>query len=338
MSAPRHMSPCRLAEHLCNAARARRADQVGNSRAYASGFPADTLLRITAHAPAANACIWYGSADMPLTTSTTRQCRGRDAVALIPAAGSGTRIAPIPGSKEVFPIGFSNVEADKPEVKVVSQYLFDLMVAGGVGQGIIVVRDGKWDIPAYFGEGGPAGMKLSYVVVGKTLGPPDTLDRAYAFVRHNVVAFGFPDVMLGPPDVFDQLLTRMDVGDAEVVLGLYDVADPEQSDIVELDEKNRVLDIYLKDATSILPHCWGCAVWGPRFTEFMHGAVREHRNATAGSFGTIDAGGDLPMGLIFKQAVEARLKVVGVPFEGQRWIDVGSPRSLLRMAGRLRSQ
>ena len=275
---------------------------------------------------------------MPQNRSITRQCAGRDVVALIPAAGSGSRIAPIPGSKEVFPIGFANVDGDKPEVKVVSQYLFDRMVAGGVGQGIIVLRDGKWDIPAYFGEGEPAGMKLSYVVVGQTLGPPDTLDRAHAFVQHNVVAFGFPDIMLGPPDAFDQLLTRMDVGDADVVLGLYDVVDPRQSDMVELDEENRVLGIHLKDATSMLPHCWACAVWGPEFTEFMHSAVQEHRDNTAGSFGTIDAGGDLPMGLVLRQAVEAKLKVVGIPFEGQHWTDVGSPRDLLRMAAELRGQ
>lgn len=275
---------------------------------------------------------------MPRNPSTTRQCAGRDVVALIPAAGSGKRIAPIPGSKEVFPIGFTNVEGDKPQVKVVSQYLFDRMVASGVGQGIIVVRDGKWDIPAYFGEGEKAGMKLSYVVVGQTLGPPDTLDRAYAFVRHNTIAFGFPDIMLGPPDVFDRLLRRMDDGDVDVVLGLYDVADPHQSDMVELDEENRVLDIQLKDATSTLPYCWGCAVWGPAFTEFMHDAVGMHRDNTAGSFGAIDAGGDLPMGLVFKQAVVAGLSVVGIPFHGQQWIDVGNPSNLLRMAQKLRSQ
>ena len=70
----------------------------------------------------------------------------------------------------------------------------------------------------------------------------------------------------------------------------------------------------------------------------MHDAVQEHRDSTAGSFGTIDAGGDLPMGLLFKQAVEANLKVVGIPFKGQRWTDVGSPRDLLRMAERLRGQ
>lgn len=275
---------------------------------------------------------------MPEQPSITRQCAGRDVVALIPAGGSGSRIAPIPVSKEVFPIGFANVQSDKPEVKVISQYLFDLLVAGGVGQGIIVVREGKWDIPAYFGEGEPAGMKLSYVVVGQTLGPPDTLDRAHAFVRHSVVAFGFPDILLGPPNVFDELLARMDVGDVDVVLGLFDVADPRESDMVQLDEENRVLGIFLKDATSTLPLCWACAVWGPGYTEFMHDALREHRDRTAGSFGTIDAGGDLPMGLVFKQAVEAGLNVVGVPFEGYHWTDVGSPRDLFRMAGKLREQ
>ena len=111
----------------------------------------------------------------------------------IPAAGGGTRIAPIPGSKEVFPIGFADTDSDEPKVKVVSQYLFDRMASAGVRQGIIVLRVGKWDIPAYFGEGGLSAMRLAYVVVGETLGPPDTLDRAYAFVRRNVVAFGFPE-------------------------------------------------------------------------------------------------------------------------------------------------
>ncbi len=269
---------------------------------------------------------------------TTRLCAGCEVVALIPAAGSGTRIAPIPGSKEVFPIGFTQTSDDEPAVKVISQYLLERMVAGGVGYGIVVLRDGKWDIPAYYGEGEPAGMNLSYVVVGETLGPPDTIDRAYAFVRHNVVAFGFPDILFGPPNAYDQLFSRMDEGDADVVLGLFDVADPAQSDLVELDGNNRVLDIHLKDASSALPHSWACAVWKPEFTEFLHHRVRELRESQTTNFGSIDASGDLPMGMLFKQAVQSGLDVVGVHFEGERWIDVGTPGDLLRMTNRLRSR
>ena len=36
-------------------------------------------------------------------------------------------------------------------------------------------------------------------------------------------------------------------GDVDVVLGLYDVVDARQSDMVKLDEENHVLGIYLKD-------------------------------------------------------------------------------------------
>jgi len=275
---------------------------------------------------------------MPDTSPNTRRCAGRDVLALIPAGGRGSRIAPIPGSKELFPIGFTDVDSDEPKVRVISQYLFERLVAGGVGQGIVVLRQGKWDIPAYYGEGAPAGMRLSYVVVGETLGPPDTIDRAYAFARHSVVAFGFPDILLGPPDVYDQLLCRMDVGDVDVVLGLHDVVERSASDMVEVDQDNRVRGIYLKDVTSTLPQCWACAVWGPSFTEFMHASVREHRDRTADSFASIDAGGDLPMGLILKQAVEAGLNIAGVRFKGEHWIDVGSPRDLLRVAGELRGR
>ena len=271
-----------------------------------------------------------------LNELVNRSCAGQDVVAVVPAAGSGTRIAPIPGSKEVFPIGFSNTESENPTVKVISQYLFERFFAAGIGQGLVILRNGKWDIPAFYGEGGPAGMRLSYVVVGETIGPPDTVDRAYAFVRGKVVAFGFPDILLGPPDVFDQLLSAMNTGDVDVVLGLYDVVDRGASDMVLLDEENRVRGIELKDTTSTLPCCWACAVWGPRFTDFMHRAVKQHRGGSPQNFATIDAGGDLPMGLIFKQAVEAGLEVAGVRFAGEYWTDVGSPGDLVRVAGKLR--
>ena len=268
-------------------------------------------------------------------SSITRKCAGRDVVALVPAAGSGSRIAPIPVSKEVFPIGFADVDSDNPKIRVISQYLFERLAAGGVGRGIVVLREGKWDIPAFFGEGQPAGMNLSYVVVGKTLGPPDTLDRARPFVQDNVVAFGFPDIMLGPPDVYDQLLSRMDAGDVDAVLGLYDVVDPRESDMVELDDNNRVIGMQLKDPSSTIPCSWACAVWGPRLTEFMHTVVQEYQDRTAESFAAIDAGGDLPMGLVFKRAVESGLAVAGVRFNGEHWTDLGTPRDMFSAAANL---
>jgi len=51
-------------------------------------------------------------------------------VGLIPAAGQAKRVSPLPGSKELFPVGFREVEVGghvQLRPKVVSQYLLDNM-------------------------------------------------------------------------------------------------------------------------------------------------------------------------------------------------------------------
>ena len=76
----------------------------------------------------------------------------RQVVGLVPAAGSGKRIAPLPCSKELFPIGFQLANGkSEPRAKVVSQYLLEKFRIAGITTAYIVLRKGKWDIPAYFG-------------------------------------------------------------------------------------------------------------------------------------------------------------------------------------------
>jgi glucose-1-phosphate thymidylyltransferase len=121
----------------------------------------------------------------------------------VPAAGSGKRIAPLSCSKELFPIGFQRSEGNsEPRVKVVSHYVLEKMKIAGITTAYIVLREGKWDIPAYFGDGTKLDMHLAYVVISDSCGPPDTLDRAYPFVQNKLIAFGFPDILFGPDDVF----------------------------------------------------------------------------------------------------------------------------------------
>jgi glucose-1-phosphate thymidylyltransferase len=263
---------------------------------------------------------------------------GDEVVALIPAAGSGSRLAPIPGSKEVFPVGFSPGADGTPEVRVISQYLFERMASAGVGRGIVVLRQGKWDIPAFYGQGEPAGMQLAYVVVGETQGPPDTIDHAYAFVHNAAVVFGFPDMLLGPADVYDQLLNRLDADGVDAVLGLYEVEDRGNSDMVQLDADGFITDIALKDKTSTARYCWGSAAWKPAFTRFLRSFVADARSADKGDrYAGLDASGDLPTGLAFKAAVEAGLRVAGVPFPGESWTDIGNRQTLARVSAGLRS-
>ena len=86
-------------------------------------------------------------------------------VGLIPAAGIAERISPLPCSKEIFPIGIQTNGRKKPRPKVVCTYLLEKMSAAGITKAHIILRKGKWDIPAYLGDGSIVNMHLSYLIM-----------------------------------------------------------------------------------------------------------------------------------------------------------------------------
>jgi dTDP-glucose pyrophosphorylase len=252
-------------------------------------------------------------------------------VGLMPAAGSGQRLAPSPCSKEILPIGFRRDEHGEVRTQVASHHLFQKFVRAGATRAYVILRDGKWDIPAYFGDGRFLGLDLAYVVVGETIGPPDTLDRAYQFVARDRVVFGFPDILFGPDDVFERLLVKLRDARADVVMGLYAVRDVSGLDMVDADGAGRIRAMLLKPAESALRSAWVCAAWTPAFTAFMHAFMTRERAkdpAQRAPYRTIDAQGDLPMGAVIKAAVDEGLRVYGVEFPHDTFADIGVPDRL----------
>jgi glucose-1-phosphate thymidylyltransferase len=264
----------------------------------------------------------------------------RDLVGLVPAAGRGNRIAPLPCSKELYPIGFHKVDgADGLRPKVVSHYLLENMRIAGVRKAYFILRQGKWDIPAYWGDGHMLGIDLAYVVIDGSSGPPDTIDRANSFIKDKIVAFGFPDILFRPTDVFAKLLARLDRSGSEVVLGLFPAHDNKAMDMVDIDAHLRVRAIHLKPRKTRLKYAWLCAVWTPAFTEFLHQFLHRVRSGQyAGLIGNrrIDATGDIPVGAVLRAAVETDLKVEGVTFPTGRYIDIGTPQALSAVQDSLR--
>ena len=97
-----------------------------------------------------------------LELTSTKSC-DRDIVGLVPAGGRAERIAPLPCSKELFPIGFQMMKGNaQSRPKVVCQYLLEKFQLAGITQAYLVLRKGKWDIPAYFGHGELVNMHLGY--------------------------------------------------------------------------------------------------------------------------------------------------------------------------------
>jgi glucose-1-phosphate thymidylyltransferase len=236
-------------------------------------------------------------------------------IGLVPAAGRATRLGPLPCSKEILPVGV-RVEAGERRPKVAAQYLLDRFCAAGASQALIVLRQGKWDIPAYFAAVDP-GLDLAWVVTDDTPGPPYTLDRAYPFVRQATVLFGFPDIVFEPADAYRALLARLAQG-AEVVLGAFPAHRPQALDMIDVDAAGRVRELVLQPAATGLRLTWMCAVWSAAFTEFLH----RHTAATPDT--------ETSVGHVLRAALAAGRRIDAVVFEDGRYVDIGTPQDLER--------
>jgi glucose-1-phosphate thymidylyltransferase len=250
----------------------------------------------------------------------------QEVVGIIPAAGLGSRLGQMPFSKELFPLGF---KADGTP-KVVSEYLLELMREGGAEQACFIVRNGKWDIPAYLGDGSNYNMAFAYLLMNRPYGTPFSVDQAYSFVKDKTVVFGFPDILVEPADVFTQLLGKLQETNATIVLGLFEVVHPHKWDMVETDKTGKVKTIVPKPDKSDLTMAWCLAVWSPEFTEFMH----QYLHQIEPQF-IVDERKELPMGAVIQAAIENGMIVQSVCFTGGSCLDVGTPEDLKKAIKRL---
>lgn len=258
------------------------------------------------------------------TESTAAYQETASVVGLIPAAGRARRLGRLPVSKEILPLGFrSTAEGVVP--RVACHHLLDRFRAGGVDRAFLVIRRGKEDIPRYLGSGEDTGIALAYVMVDDSASVPETLDRAYPFVRDQTVVLGFPDLWFTPEDAYDTLLARHRAGGADVTLGLFPVEPARRptTDMVRLGPEGEVLEIEVRPEASELELNWLLAVWGSRLTDWLH----ERMGRTAP--------GDLPLeelrlGGLLQAALEDGLAIRGVPFPTGEYRDVGTPEELAR--------
>lgn len=246
-----------------------------------------------------------------------------DLVGLIPAAGEATRLGAIPCSKEILPVAFRRSDRG-PVPRAACHFLLESFHAAGVERAYVVLRSGKWDIPAYLEGGGDSGVSLAYLPVRASASVPETLARAHPFVAGSQVALGFPDVVFQPPDAYTYLLRHHESRRADVTLGLFPAAACHTTDMVGLGADGRVERVEVRPRESELELCWLIAAWSPAFSRFLHEKVRASSKAARAEEG------ELQLGEVFRAALEAGLEVVGVPIPGGSYRDLGTPEAYAR--------
>lgn len=261
----------------------------------------------------------------------------REVVGLFPAGGQGKRIAPLPCSKELFPVGFRQIDDEQGmRPKAVCHYLLEKMSRAGVKKTYIVLREGKWDIPTYLGDGSLFDMHFAYLMVNVPFGTPYTADQAYPFVRDAVVAFGFPDIIFQPDDAFVQLLHRQAATGADIVLGVFPAYSPEIMDMVDVDPDGKVLSMIKKPERTSLRYAWIFAVWTPAFTEYQHEFLQKrsmHQCAPEA-----EPQEELSMGHVLQAAIRDGIPTQAVVFSDHSYLDIGTPDNLVKAVQGIASQ
>lgn len=263
-----------------------------------------------------------------------KEKKRREVIGLLPAGGKAERLQPLPCSKELYPVGFRPVDHGRSfRPKVVCHYLLEKMRSAGITKAHIVLRKGKWDIPAYLGNGKIVDMHLSYLLLELPFGVPYTLDETYPFVQDAIVAFGFPDIIFHPDDAFFKLLSRQAKSNSDVVLGLFPALQPQKVDMVDLNADGRALEIQIKPARTHLRYTWIIAVWTPVFTRFMHEYVSAglRANNSDGADYSIAKQRELFVGDVIQDAIHNGIYVDTVLFTNGKYLDIGTPEDMVNV-------
>lgn len=245
-----------------------------------------------------------------------------DLIGLIPAAGKGMRLG-LPYPKELYPV------IRKNRYKPISQFVVNNMTAAGLGHIIFVINDTKHQIIGYFGNGQRFGCNISYVVQeqlnhqgGSTSpGLAHALDSAYHLVKGKTVCFGMADTIIQPSDVFDLGLNAANLDD-DVILILFPTERPEKFGMVRCTQDNRVIEIVDKPEQTELAEMWGCIIWRPRFTEFLHESVNAKKISD--------------FALIMNNAIAAGMNFRAVHIEEGVYIDLGTYEEIMELDRRFR--
>jgi glucose-1-phosphate thymidylyltransferase len=254
-------------------------------------------------------------------------------VGVVPAAGTASRLGPLPCSKELLPVWFHKERrGSQLNPKAVGHYLLERMQSVNVSKVFIILRKGKWDIPTYFGDGRILDMHIAYLLMDLPFGVPFTIDQAYPFIKNATVVFGFPDILFKPKDAYEQLLDKQQYSRADLVLGLFPAKNSEKVDMVELDDEGFVHGIQIKPSQTSLKYTWILAVWTSVFTHFMHEFVINHlkkANSEKDMANRIDRQ-EIFVGDVIQAAIDNNLNLNSLVFTKGSFIDIGTPDDLAR--------
>ena len=241
-------------------------------------------------------------------------------VAILPAAGIGSRLPGRLLSKEMLPFG----DTDQGGSPVISHVL-SCMQQAEIDNVIVVLRREKKDIYNYLSTNEWNHINFTFKITPGTSGVPETVAIGLDEAPTRRIVFGFPDILFQPADAFVKLIQRLESSNADVVLGLFPTDSPSKMDMVETDDDGSVLSIDIKPEHTALSLTWIIAAWEPSFSTYLSNLVH---NDPARIAEVATRPGDSHLGHVFQLAMAGGLQIQSVSFEHGRSLDIGTPSDL----------
>ena len=237
---------------------------------------------------------------------------------VLPAAGVGSRLRPLRCPKELLSIAF----APDPVTGVVqpmlaAEYSMRAMSDAGIRKCVMIISDRKSEMLRYFGNGTEAGLNIAYVNQPEPLGLASAVDAAFHWVAESNVCLALPDTVFSPRTALATIKEELIRTRADLVLGVFPTADPQQLGPVRMGRDGRVTEVMEKPAVTDIFNTWGIAAWTPRFTALLHARPAKLRKQSISQ--------------VFNEAVKRKLNVRAVFFESGSYTDLGTGASLAAM-------
>jgi glucose-1-phosphate thymidylyltransferase len=247
-----------------------------------------------------------------------------DWIGIVPAAGKGVRLG-LPYPKELYPVIREN------HYKPIAQFVLKGLTDAEVRHIVFVINETKHQLIGFFGDGHRFGCDISYVIQesndeqnrSTSPGLAHALNSAYHLTRDKTVFFGMPDTIMQPENVFSQAYAAAQKED-DVILVLFPTERPEKFGMVRMGDNQEVLEIVDKPRKTELTHMWGCIIWRPRFTEYLHDCVCNRQISD--------------FALIMNSAIGSGLHFRGVQMKGGTYIDLGTYEEIMELDRRLRQE
>jgi glucose-1-phosphate thymidylyltransferase len=99
---------------------------------------------------------------------------------------------------------------------------------------------------------------------------PESLSRGLHDLAYADCALLFPDIVFRPRRALGDIIDRHRSSDSDVVIALVPAESGEKVDIVSVSDDGLVEGVVAKPGPKVRGLTWIAAVWGPRFSNFLH--------------------------------------------------------------------